>query len=298
VIIAVGSLLLALRVLRRKRQAGRWTPLVEPAVRVAFKQRLDALLGCMPARAPMLAEELPAIAAAAAVEACLLAGDARGALAAAEAQVSVSPDEPAGYLLLARALFASDALGPARQVIVRARALGSDAPLLDHLEGRVDQLLWLRRVNPGRPEVQRELTPPLSTPFDRLVVELAAKRGDGAVWLAGQTQTTLSPETVKLLLGEHAKINVRSLELLLRAAERAPGAAEFVYHVARRALQCGFLEEGSALMARLEAMIDALPDADAFARDRAELRGEEPPLPASKGSMSNARRSPALRILK
>lgn len=279
-------------------------PAIPPEHRVALATRLGRLLGRLPGRAPMVAEELPPLAASAVVEAALLSGDARAALSAAEAAVAQDPADARAYVLLARALFAGDALGPAQGAIGRARELGADAPLLDHLEGRVGQLLWLRRVNPGRPEVQRTLTPPLATPFDRFLVDLVHRRrvaGAGPLWLTGRQDAAsasealaVPPEALGALLRQHAETNVRSLELLLGAAERTPGAPDFVYHVARRALQCGFLHEGTALMNGLVPLAEGLAERDAFARDRAELAGA----PRRPGDPATARRAPGLRILK
>jgi hypothetical protein len=303
--IVIGALVVVAIVRWRQRGLPSWPVPLAPERRKLLSGRLRRLLGLMPARPLMTADELPSLPATATVEAALLSNDTRTALAAAEAAVAQTPEDARAYVLLARALFATDALTPAHQVIERARALGADLPLLDHLEGRVDQLLWLRRVNPGRPEVQRALIPPLSTPFDRFLVDLARRQregGGGPLWLHGgetsqKEAAPLSPEALGELIREHGARNVRSLELLLTAAERAPGAAEFTYHVARRALQCGFVAEGKALMDRLVPLADGLPDRDAFARDRAELDGQ-PPAFSKPGDPPTARRSPSLRLLK
>ncbi len=271
-------------------------------------QRLRALVLAVPARTPLMPDDLPAQAAAATIEVYLMAGEPRQALAAAELAVAEAPQDPAAHVLLARALLYCDALVPASAEIARARELGARAPLLDHVEGRVEHLLWIRRVNPGNPEVQQALVPPLVTPFDRFVLKLARQQiaapADAAVWLAGagadagQT-TTLEPEAVASLVAQHQEAAVRSLELLLAAAEHAPGSAELVYHAARRALQTGFVVEGTALMERLEPLMADSIEREAYERDRSDLAGrvdlppEPPPMPVAPG----AKRSQRLKIV-
>jgi hypothetical protein len=280
------------------------------ARREALRERLRALAVAVPERTPLMPHDLPGVAAAATIEAHLLAGEPRAALATAEDAVADAPQNPAAHVLLARALLYCDALVPAAAEIARARQLGAQELLLDHVEGRVEHLLWVRRVNPGNPEVQQSLVPPLVTPFDRFVLKLARQQqvapADAAVWLAGAggegaagQSTTLDPETVALLVQQHHDAGSKSLELLLGAAERAPGSAELVYHAARRALQTGFVPEGRLLMERLAPLMADSPEREAYERDRADLEGrvdlppEPPPPPVSPG----AKRSPRLKIV-
>jgi hypothetical protein len=98
---------------------------------------------------------------------------------------------------------------------------------------------------------------------------------------------------------QHHEAGAKSLELLLGAAERAPGSAELVYHAARRALQTGFVPEGRMLMDRLEPLMGESPERDAYLRDRADLEGrvDLPPEPPPPPVGENARRSPRLKIV-
>jgi hypothetical protein len=278
--------------------------------REALRERLRALVVAVPERTPLMPHDLPALPAAATIEAHLYAGEPRQALAAAEAAVADAPQSPAAHVLLARALLYCDALVPAAAEVARARQLGARELLLDHVEGRVEHLLWVRRVNPGNPEVQQALVPPLVTPFDRFVLKLARQQqvapADAAVWLAGAESggepghsTTLDPETVKLLVQQHHEAGAKSLELLLCAAERAPGSAELVYHAARRALQTGFVPEGRQLIDRLEPLMTESPEREAYLRDRADLDGrvDLPPEPPPPPVAPDARRSPRLKIV-
>jgi hypothetical protein len=278
--------------------------------RERLRLRLRELAVAVPARAPLMPQDLPALAAAATIEAHLLAGEPHAALAAAEAAVAETPAHAGAHVLLARALLYCDALVPASAEVARARALGGRELLLEYVEGRVDHLLWIRRMNPGNPEVQQALVPPLVTPFDRFVLKLARQQqvapADAAVWLAGAeggpgagSGSTLDAETIATLVTEHREAGLRSLELLVAAAERSPGSAELVYHAARRALQTGFVGEGRVLMERLEPLMATAPDREAYERDRADLEGrvDLPPEPVMPPTPEGAKRSSRLRIL-
>jgi hypothetical protein len=104
---------------------------------------------------------------------------------------------------------------------------------------------------------------------------------------------------VAVLVEQHHEAGVKSLELLLGAAERAPGSAELVYHAARRALQTGFVPEGRALMQRLEPLMAGSPEREFYDRDRADLEGrvDLPPEPPPPPVSATARRSPRLKIV-
>jgi len=294
----------------RSRRRTRGPAAEHRARRDRLRGRLRALAIAVPDRAPLMPHDLPALPMAATIEAHLLAGEPRQALATAEVAVAEAPQNAAGHVLLARALLYCDALVPASAEIARARQLGAREALLDHVEGRVEHLLWVRRVNPGNPEVQQALVPPLVTPFDRFVLKLARQQqvapADAAVWLAGAggegvagQSTTLAPETVAVLVEQHHEAGVRSLELLVAAAERAPGSAELVFHAARRALQTGFVPEGRALMSRLEPLMAQSTEREAYERDRADLDGrvDLPPEPAPPPTSATAKRSPRLKIV-
>jgi len=309
-VIVLGAMVASVFWRWRERRRSRGPGAEHRARRDRLRERLRALVMAVPERAPLMPHDLPALPTAATIEAHLLAGDPRQALAAAELTVAEAPQNAAAHVLLARTLLYCDALVPAAAEIARARQLGARELLLDHVEGRVEHLLWIRRVNPGNPEVQQALVPPLVTPFDRFVLKLARQQqvapADAAVWLAGAggegaagQSTTLDPETVALLVEQHHEAGVKSLELLLDAAERAPGSAELVYHAARRALQTGFVSEGRALVERLEPLMAASTEREAYERDRADLAGRvdlppEPPLPPTPAT---AKRSPRLKIV-
>jgi hypothetical protein len=290
-ILAGTVALVVVRTRRARRRAGQTGGAEARARRDLLRAKLAALTLRVPEHASMVARDLPALAASGEVEAHLLAHEPQQALAAAERAVAEAPESPAAHTLLALALLSCDALVPASAEITRARALGAQEAMLDHVEGRVDHLLWVRRVNPGNPEVQRSLTPPLVTPFDKLALQLARQRAgapaDAAVWLTGegrQHELTLDAETIAELLVQHHGHGLRSLELLVAAAERAPESAELVYHAARRALQLGFVPEGRALFVRLEPLMTDSPERASFQRDQADLQGQpdlppEPPLP-------------------
>lgn len=298
----------AWRAWRAQRDAARVPPELV-ARRAALRARLVALAERMPERPALVPGDLPALPGAAAVEAHLLAGEPKLALAAAEQIVAGAPSDPGAHALLARALLYGDALAPAAGEIARARELGGADPVLDYVEGLVEHLLWLRKVNPGVMEVQTALVPPLVTPFDRVVLGLARQRQgtsrEATVWMATggrEAEAAVDPEAAARLLAQHVAVGERSLGLLLNAAEAAPGSAERLYHTARRALQLGFVAEGRRLMERLEPLVAASGDARelaAYQRDRADLDGrvDLPPDPPVPPTPPGAKRSSKLVIL-
>lgn len=293
---------------RRARAAARLTfPPEVLARRAELRERLVRLVAGVPDKPVMEVHDLPALAGAAQVEAFLLAGEPRAALAAAEAQLAEAPQSAPAHALLARALLYCDALSPAGQAIARARALGGKEPMLDYVEGRVDHLVFVRRVNPGNPEVQRALVPPLVTPFDRLVIRLARQRHgvprDAAVWLAAEgraQESRLDPEAVTELVADYHAATDRCLGLLLAAAEATPDSGERVYHCARLALKLGFVAEGRALMQRLEPLMRDSPERAAYERDLADMNGrvDLPPEPPMPPTPPGAKRSSKLVISK
>jgi hypothetical protein len=156
-------------------------------------------------------------------------------------------------------------------------------------------------VNPGRAEVQTQLLPPLVTPFDRFVLSLARHEQEPstATWLTAGGQASLDAATTASLVRQHHDKGLASLELLVSAAARAPGARELVYHAARRALQTGFADLGRALLARLEPLMADAPERLLYERDRADAEGQALPAPPDEPpAPPGARRSSRLNIVK
>jgi hypothetical protein len=279
------------------------------ARRAEVRLGLTTVAARLPDRPDLVDHELPTLPQVAAIEAYLLRGEAKKALAVAEAQVSEAPADPGAHALLARALLFADALVPAQGEIARARQLGGRDSILDYLEGRVEHLLWLRRTNPGHPEVQTQLVPPLVTPFDRLILGLMRRRigapAEATIWLASEgreRQVSITPEQAEALLRDHHEIGDRCLGLLLGAALAAPGSAERAYHLARRAVGHGYVAEGRAIFARLAPLMASSPERASFERDVADLAGRvdlpsDPPDPQAPPTPPGAKRSAKLVVL-
>ena len=142
--------------------------------------------------------------------------------------------------------------------------------------------------------------PPLITAGDLAVVTLAGTRG-GAAWLSGAEDTKITREELVAAVTEHRTVTSHALGRALDALEAAPGFVDAAYLVARLAIKSGAVAAGRALFAELEPRMNGRPDADAFARDVAELADPSGAVAAAMRPVvptaPTAKRSRALRVL-
>jgi len=259
--------------------------------------RLDRAVAAFHAAAPWQpATAADAPEAAAAIEAALIAGDPAKALATAEAAVAAAPEASAPRVWLAWALCANVEPTAALIQLDKARALGVvDGALAIYVEARARHLAFELATGP------RLAMPPLITAGDLAVVTLAGTRG-GAAWLSGAEDIKVSREELAAAVAEHRTVTSHALGRALDALDVAPGFVDAAYLVARLAIKAGAVAAGRALFAALAPRMPGRPDAEAFARDLAELadpsgamaaalRPPPPPTPPT------AKRSRALRVL-
>jgi hypothetical protein len=232
--------------------------------------------------------------AAASIEAALIAGDADRALEAAEAAIAAAPEAAGPRIWLAWALCASGQPTTALEQLARLGATGSAR--LDALAAYVSSRAEHLAFEHGAGAVG--VVPPLVTTADLAVVTLASGRG-AATWLTGATEVQLSAGQVRAAIAEHREITARCLGHALDALEALPGFADAAYLVARLAIKVGAVTAGTALFEAIAPRIAGRPDAEAFARDQADLADPTGAVAAAKVAPppGKAKRSRRLRVL-
>jgi hypothetical protein len=247
----------------------------------AAAQRLDDSAPWQPARAADAPE------AAAAIETALIAGDAARALAVAESAIAAAPEDRAHRVWLAWALCAS-----AQPRAALAELGAADGPLANYVRARAEHLAFEHASGASG------ALPALVTAGDLAIVTLARGRGAGA-WLPSVAGGELSPEQVGAAVGEHREITARCLACALDALDAEPGFVDAAYLAARLAIKAGAIAEGRAMFAALVSRMAGRPDADAFARDRADLDDPAGAVAAATKQPvePSAKRSRRLRVL-
>lgn len=235
---------------------------------------------------------------AAAIEAALIAGDADKALAAAESAMAAAPDSASTRVWLAWALCASGEPQAAIEQIEAVRpGLGDGTKALAlYVEARARHLAFEHTVG------ATGATPPLVTMGDVTIVTLAGTRG-GSAWLAGAADVKIPKEDLAVVVAEHRTATARSLALALDALDAAPGFANAAYLAARLAVKSGAVGPGRAMFEAVAPRIAGRPDADALARDLADLEDPSAAVaaamqPAPPPTPPTAKRSRSLKVLK
>ena len=275
--------------------ASRHARLRHPPALVAadLAERVVAAARAFTAAEPWLPSSVGDAPAAAAIEAALIAGDAKRALEAAEAAVAAEPGVVAPRVWLAWALVANAQPRAALRVLdANGASEGPDGPLGAYVRARAEHQLFEH----GSGAIGA--LPPLITTADLAIVTLARGKGSAA-WLAGSTDVQLSSDQVRAAMREHRETTARCLTDALDALAAAPGFADAAYLVARLAVKAGAVEPARALFDALAPRISGRPDADAFARDRADLDDPSRAVTAAKQQpvVSTAKRSTRLKVL-
>lgn len=229
--------------------------------------------------------------AAAAVEAQLIAGDPKRALEAAEAAVAAAPDAAAPRAWLAWALVANAQPRAALRMLETGPA--ATGPLARYVHARAEHLLFEHGTG------AIGALPPLITTADLAIVTLARGKGS-ATWLAGATDVQLSAAQVRAAMSEHRDVTARCLAEALDALAAAPGFADAAYLVARLAVKAGALAPARQLFDAIGPRIAGRPDAEAFARDLADLADPSRAVEAAKQAPApptTAKRSTRLKVL-
>ena len=275
--------------------ASRRARLRHPPALVAadLSERVAAAARAFAVAEPWLPSSTGDAPAAAAVEAALIAGDAKRALEAAEAAVAAEPGAAAPRVWLAWALIANAQPRAALRVLdANGASDGPDGPLAMYVRARAEHQLFEH----GSGAIGA--LPPLITTADLAIVTLARGKGSAA-WLAGSTDLQLSSDQVRAAMGEHRETTARCLAAALDALAAAPGFADAAYLVARLAVKAGAVGPARPLFDALAPRIAGRPDADAFARDRADLEDPSRAVTAAKQPpvTGTAKRSTRLKVL-
>lgn len=271
---------------RARRTAG---PIVPPDLAARLAAATQAFVDAAPWQ-PAAAAAAPA--AAAAIEAALIARDPRRALETAEAALGSSSDpdrDAASRIWLAWALVAN--AQPRAALDQLTKAGDADHPLAAYLAARASYLQFEHGHG------ATGAVPPLITTGDLAVVTLGRGRG-GAAWLTGSAEVQLSAAQVQAAIAEHREVTARCLGAALAALDRAPGFADAAYLAARLAVKAGLIAQASALFDAIAPRMLGRPDADAVARDLADLADPSRAVAAAKQKpLDKGQRSRKLRIL-
>ena len=285
--IATTSVLGARFVARRARRAPGDPAVVAPDLAARVGDAVQAFTAASP-WSPAMRSDAPAVAAA--VESALIAGDARRALAIAETAVAAAPDDRTTRVWLAWALCANAQPGAALDQLAVAAA-DRDALAL-YLAARAEHLRFEHVAG------ATGTMPPLVTTADLAIVTLARGRGAPA-WLQGTREAQLSAAEVRAAIAEHRVVTARCLARALDALALAPGFADAAYLVARLSIKAGLVDSGRAMFDAVAPAMTGRPDADAFARDRADLADPHGAVAAAKRPpvADTGKRSRSLRVL-
>lgn len=285
-LIGVATIGIAVAGRRARRTAG---PIVPPELAARLAAATQAFADAAPWQ-PAAAADAPT--AAAAIEAALIACEPRRALETAEAALASSsePDrDTASRIWLAWALVAS--AQPRAALDQLTKAGDADHPLAAYLAARASYLQFEHGHG------ATGAVPPLVTTGDLAVVTLGRGRG-GAAWLTGSAEIQLSAAQVQAAIAEHREVTARCLGAALDALNRAPGFADAAYLVARLAVKAGLIAQASALFDAIAPRMLGRPDADAVARDLADLADPSRAVAAAKQKpLDKGQRSRKLRIL-
>ena len=236
------------------------------------------------------ASDPTAPAAAASIEAALIANDPKRALEIAERAVAADADAPAVRVWLAWALVANGQ--PAAALAQLEHGAAAANALASYLRARAEHLQFEHAAG------ATDAMPPLVTTADLAVVTLASGRG-AATWLRGATDVELSATQARAAIAEHRELTARCLARALDALAAAPGFADAAYLAARLAVKAGLVDAARMLFDALATRMAGRPDADAFARDRADLADPAAAVAAAKARpvAPTAKRSRSLKVL-
>jgi tetratricopeptide (TPR) repeat protein len=199
-------------------------------------------------------------------------------LADAEARVAASPDDGRARALLAHALLERGDVEAAAAEAARAAELGGGGAPALVVEGRAAAAAAARAagVDPLAPG-------PLLAPG-----ELAILQRERARRQAGES--TPAPVAAHLRRYHHA------LDRLLAALELEPDRLDALHEAGRLAIKVGLIDEGRALLERLEPLAAGTPAEAGLRRDLAQLRTDD--LAGVSVQSDRGRRSPRLRIVR